>query len=139
MAAYRDRLRALLRHARDRGHAIVLYRDTDRVAETDHWPGLGDLIDYAVTAHDAQNGAVLAGSAIPLRPMASLDTETRPVVCLLALVAGSDGPATREVMGLVRRQALVFSIDPARDIEAELKQASIQLGAVKPRPVTPPR
>jgi hypothetical protein len=133
MDAYRDRLRALLRHARARGHAVVLYRDTEQVAETDHWPALGDLIDYAVAEGDAQAGAVLAGSAIPLRPMAALGMETRPVVCLLAVIADSDGPATREVMGLVRRQALVFSIDPARNIEAELIQASIQLGAT-PRP-----
>jgi hypothetical protein len=133
MPAYRDRLRALLRHARERGHAIVLYRDTDQVAETDHWPALGDLIDYAVVERDAQMDAGGPGGAIPIRPMISLGAETRPVVCLLAVTGESDGPATREVMGLVRRQALVFSIQAARDIEAELNQASIQLGAIRPR------
>lgn len=132
MAAYRDRLRALLRHARERGHAIVLYRDTDRVAGTDHWPGLGDLIDYAVLAGDAGADTVLAGSAIPLRPIAALSAETRPVLCLLAVAAESDGPATREVMGLVRRQALAFSIQPSKPVEAELERAAIQLGAAIP-------
>jgi len=131
MDAYRDRLRALLRHASERGHAIVLYRDPDQVAETDHWPGLGDLIDYAVIARDAP---VDPSPAISSRPMAALGAEARPVVCLLAVTAESDGPATREVMGLVRRQALVFSIQPGRDLEAELKQAAIQLGAAIPRP-----
>jgi 2-polyprenyl-3-methyl-5-hydroxy-6-metoxy-1,4-benzoquinol methylase len=126
--AYRARLRALLGHARASGHAVVLYGAGNRANTLTNWAALGALIDYAVDDQAERQGKFLPGTGIEVRAATALAAETRPVLCLLAVNTENDGPVTAKAMGLVRRQAIVFSLLSPKDIMAELDRASNQLG-----------
>jgi 2-polyprenyl-3-methyl-5-hydroxy-6-metoxy-1,4-benzoquinol methylase len=126
--AYRSRLRELIGHARAGGHAIVLYGAGNRANTLTNWADLGTLIDYAVDDQAERQGKFLPGTGIEVKASAALAAETRPVVCMLAVNTENDGPVTAKAMGLVRRQAIVFSLLSPKDIMAEVERASIQLG-----------
>jgi SAM-dependent methyltransferase len=126
--AYRARLQTLLAHARDLGHAVVLYGAGNRANTLTNWAQLGALIDYAVDDQPQRHGMFLPGTGIEVRPSSVLAEETRPFLCLLAVNTENDGVVTAKAMGMARRAAIVFSVLSPKDIMAELDRASAQLG-----------
>jgi 2-polyprenyl-3-methyl-5-hydroxy-6-metoxy-1,4-benzoquinol methylase len=125
--AIREKLRALLRHARASGHAIALYGAGNRACTFSNWAEIGPFVDYAIDDQAERQGLFMPGTGIAVCASTTLAEEERPVLCMLAVNTENDDAVTAKVLRLARHEAIVFSVLSPKDIAAELDRAAARL------------
>jgi len=117
---YGARLRPILGRARDSGMQIAIYGAGCRACTFTNTHGLADFVQLSVDDQKERQGLFLPGTRIPIGSPEELNSESTPLICLLAVNQENEAKVSQRLRENLKRPLHIASIFAPSDIWSEL-------------------